>query len=72
MTAAYARLVAQSRVLAGVLATATGALAVVGETAVLTHTGGPLGLVLLALAAPVGLTAWVVLGAPTTRSDLDS
>jgi hypothetical protein len=36
----------------------------------LTHTAGPAGLFLLAFAAPVGMTAWVVLGAPMTRSDL--
>ncbi len=52
------------------LALATLVLAVGGEAVALTHTGGPLGLFLLAIAAPVGMTAWVVLGAPTTRSDL--
>ena len=61
---------AKNRALAGVLALATVTLAGAGETVVLTHTGGPLGLFLLALAAPVGMTAWVVLGAPMTRSDL--
>ncbi|MCY7303867.1 MAG: hypothetical protein LH654_12715 [Thermoleophilia bacterium] len=63
---------AQSRVLAGTLALATVVLAVGGEAVVLTHTGGPLGLFLLAFAAPVGMTAWVVLGAPMTRSDLSA
>ena len=61
---------ARHRVLAGVLALATVALAAGGELMALTHTGGPLGLFLLAFAAPVGMTAWVVLGAPMTRSDL--
>ena len=60
----------RNRLLAGVLAVATIVLAVVGEAIVLTHKGGPLGLVVMAFAAPVGLAAWVVLGAPTTRSDL--
>jgi hypothetical protein len=62
--------VARHRVLAGILALTTVVLAVGGELMVLTHTGGPFGLFLLAFAAPVGLTAWVVLGAPMTRSDL--
>ena len=61
---------AQNRLLAGLLALATVVLAAVGEAAVLTHTGGPLGLFLLALAPPVGMTAWVVLGAPMNRADL--
>ena len=61
---------AQNRLLAGLLALATTILAVAGEAAVLTHTGGPLGLFLLAFAAPVGMTAWVVLGAPMNRTDL--
>ena len=52
------------------LAPATVVLAVAGGAVVLTHTGGPLGLFLLAFAAPVGMTAWVVLGAPMRRSDL--
>ena len=52
------------------LALATVVLAAGGELMVLTHTGGPLGLFLLAFAAPVGMTAWVVIGAPMTRSDL--
>jgi hypothetical protein len=64
--------VAHNRVLAGILALATVALVVGGEAVVLTHTGGPLGLFLLAFAAPVGMTAWVVLGAPMKRSDLDA
>ncbi len=60
----------RNRTLAGLLALATIALAVAGEAIVLTHTGGPLGLFVIAFAAPVGMAAWVVLGAPMTRSDL--
>ncbi len=60
----------RNRGLAGVLALATIVLAVVGEAIVLTHTGGPLGLFVISCAAPVGMGAWVVLGAPTSRSDL--
>ena len=61
---------ARHRVLAGILAVTTVVLAVGGELMVLMHAGGPLGLFLLAFAAPVGMTAWVALGSPMTRSDL--
>jgi len=53
-----------------VLALATIVLAAGGEAMALTHIGGPLGLFVLGLAAPIGMTAWVVLGAPISRSDL--
>ena len=60
----------RNRSLAGVLALATIVLAVGGEVTVLTHTGGAMGLFLLAFAAPVGMIAWLALGAPMTRADL--
>ena len=66
----YGRSVIRNRLLAGVLALATVVLAVGGEVMALTHTAGPAGLFVVAFAAPVGMTAWVVLGAPMTRSDL--
>jgi hypothetical protein len=62
--------VTRNRALAGFLALATIVLAAAGEAIVLTHRGGPLGLFVIACAAPVGMAAWVVLGAPMTRSDL--
>jgi len=59
-----------NRIVAGLLALATIALAAAGEVLVLTHTAGPSGLILLACAAPAGIVAWVALGAPRTRRDI--
>jgi hypothetical protein len=63
-------LVTRKRVVAGVLALATVVLAAAGEAIALSHTAGPLGLFMLAAAAPLGIIAWLALGAPMSRSDL--
>ena len=71
-TATTLGFVTRNRAVAGFLAISTLALAASGESLAITHTGGALGLFILAFAAPVGMTAWVALGAPMTRSDLDA
>jgi hypothetical protein len=68
----YVPHVAANRFLAAVLAFATIALAAVGETLVLTHTGGAIGLLLLACGAATGVAAWVALGAPRSRADIST
>ena len=55
---------------AGLLALATVILAAGGETLVLTHVAGALGLIMLACGAAAGITAWIALGAPRTRKDI--
>ena len=66
----YARWVAGHRIWSGLLALATIALAATGETLVLTHTAGALGLILLACSAAAGIAAWVALGAPRGRAHI--
>ena len=61
---------AANRILAGVLVLATVAMAIGGELLVLTHTGGAIGLLLLACGAAAGVAAWVTIGAPRTRADM--
>ena len=63
---------ASHRTLAGLLALSTVALAVAGEALVLTHTAGASGLILLAGGAAPGIAAWVALGAPRTRRDVQA
>jgi hypothetical protein len=60
-----------NRTLAGLLALSTFGLAGIGEALVLTHTAGALGLILLACGAAAGIAAWVALGAPRTRTEIE-
>ena len=61
---------AANRTAAGLLALATVVLAAGGETLVLTHTAGAVGLIMLACGAAAGVTGWIALGAPRTRRDI--
>jgi hypothetical protein len=60
------------RPLAGLLALATIVLAVGGETLVLMHIAGALGLIMLACGAAAGVAGWIALGAPRTRCDISA
>ena len=61
---------ASYRYLAGLLALGCILLAVTGESLVLTHTAGALGLILLPLGAAAGIGGWIALGSPRTRADI--
>jgi len=67
---AYARSVAANRTVAGLLALSTIVLAAVGESLVLAHVAGALGLIMLACGAGAGIAGWIALGAPRTRKDI--
>ena len=58
---------AANRLLAGLLALATIVLAIGGETLVLMHVAGALGLIMLACGAAAGVAGWIALGAPRRR-----
>lgn len=58
------------RPVAGSLAIASIVLAVAGTALALGHAGGALGVLLVSLAAPVAVVAWVALGAPVRRRDI--
>jgi len=62
--------VAANRPLAGLLALSTIILAAGGETLVLAHLAGALGLIMLACGAAAGIAGWIALGAPRTRNDI--
>lgn len=64
--------VAANRSVAGLLALATIILAAGGETLVLTHVAGALGLIMLACGAAAGIAGWIALGAPRTRRDISA
>ena len=61
-----------NRPLAGLLALATIVLAVGGETLVLMHVAGALGLIMLACGAAAGVAGWIALGSPKTRRDISA
>ena len=61
---------AAHRTLAGLLALSTIVLAAGGETLVLAHVAGALGLVMLACGAAAAAAGWIALGAPRTRRDI--
>jgi hypothetical protein len=61
---------ASTRYLAGLLALGCILLAMAGETLVLTHTAGALGLIMLPLGAAAGIGGWIALGSPRTRADI--
>jgi hypothetical protein len=63
---------AANRLLAGLLALATMVLAIGGETLVLTHVAGALGLIMLACGAAAGVAGWIALGAPRRRRDISA
>jgi hypothetical protein len=58
------------RILAGLLALGSLMTAGLGETLALAHVGGALGVLLVVCAAPVVMFAWLALGAPICRQDL--
>jgi hypothetical protein len=62
--------VAANRSAAGLLALSTIVLAVGGETLVLTHVAGAIGLIMLACGAAAGIAGWIALGAPRRRGDI--
>jgi len=63
---------AAHRLLAGLLALATIVLAIGGETLVLMHVAGALGLIMLACGAAAGVVGWIALGAPRRRRDISA
>ena len=63
---------AANRLLAGVLALATIVLAIGGETLVLMHVAGALGLIMLACGAAAGVDGLIALGAPSRRRDISA
>jgi hypothetical protein len=63
---------AANRLLAGLLALATIVLAIGGETLVLMHVAGALGLIMLACGAAAGVVGWIALGAPRRRRDISA
>jgi hypothetical protein len=62
--------VAANRSAAGLLALSTIVLAFGGETLVLTHVAGAIGLIMLACGAAAGIAGWIALGAPRRRGDI--
>jgi hypothetical protein len=63
---------AAHRLLAGLFALATIVLAIGGETLVLMHVAGALGLIMLACGAAAGVAGWIALGAPRRRRDISA
>lgn len=70
-SAAHDAQVTRRRSLAASLALGSVALATAGEALALRQVGGWIGIGLLGLSMPVAVAAWLALGAPRTRADLE-